>query len=596
MIFFLPVSALQDPQVLSLHIDARQANRGVIHVEETIPTKAGKVAFYFPKWIPGEHSPTGTIQALTNLHFRGDKGDLSWRRDPVDMFKFWVNVPSGQASVSVSFDNLTEPFDTYAENFARIKFTRLAMSPVMDSDKVFVRPTLVPPDGWQIRTALVAPAGSGNGIHFQPVSFRDLLDSPILIGKFVQTVNLGSIHGSAMRFNVFADDNSKLPDSVTSSLKNIPGEYEAVFGSRHFRHYDFLVTRSNQGGWDGLEHIESSEDGTGLDDYKDDPVGFGYLFAHECFHSWNGKYRRPAGLTTADFLQPMKGELLWVYEGLTQYYGFVMAARLGLISKDDLADVIAGYYNMLDTEPARRWQSVADSAIGAQLSYHRPDKWTRSARRPDFYFETLLVWLEADCLIRKGTGGKKSLDDFCCLFAGNNTNAPAVKPYDAEEIYKLLGEVYTYDWRKFFDARLYSVTPHAPSNGIAMAGYAMTYNSTPNAFKNNFVIGSFLFARCGITVDNDGNVVDLDPSGPAFKAGLSIGDSITKVAGDKFSYDAFAQAVTGSTGAVTVSAKRNDQERSITIKCKGGAIIPHLKRTDGPDLLARIASPKAKRS
>ncbi len=580
-----------DP-VLKLSVDARESTRGVIHVREQVPVQPGRIAIYYPKWIPGQHSASGTIESVTSLHFTAAGKELTWRRDPVDMYTFWVSIPKGSSLLNISFDWLSTPGNNFAPSFARLKFTDLAMSPVGPSQKIFVQPSVTFPTGWKWSGALEEKTSSGGRVDFKTVSFRDLLDSPLLAGQYLQRIKLGEIEGAPVRYNVFADNDSLLPEATVGALKHIPAQFAALFGSKHFRHYDFLSTRSNFGGWDGLEHHESSEDGTGLQDFQDDPVGFGYLFTHEFFHSWNGKFRRPAGLATPDFLQPMKGELLWVYEGLTQYYGFVMAARCGLITKDQLGDVLAGYYLMLDTEPARKWRSVADSAVAAQLTYHTPDKWTRSIRRPDFYFEGMLVWLEADCLIRSGTKGERSLDDFCRAFATGSTSLPVVKPYSAEEVYGTLNHIYPYDWRTFFEKRLYDVTPRAPKLGIEMAGYEVAFSSDQNWFRNGWVIGSYAFARCGMSVSADGEVVDLDLKGNAYVAGLNIGDRLTQINGQPFSPEDFHSQLAKSTGVLKLLVNTSGEVRQVELKCRGGAIYPHLKRTAKPDILLKIASPR----
>ncbi len=589
---FLPCAiALAQTPAIHLHVDAREVTRGVIRVHETIPASTqagGKISLYFPKWIPGEHSPSGPLPSLIKLRFTADGKELTWRRDPVEMFKFVVDLPRSATHLDADFVNVTERFDTFTNEFARIKWNRLILSPVKPSNAVLVETELTPPQGWQV--ACVLPTDrQGDSFHISSTNLTTVIDSPALIGHYRHRLELGAIEGSPMTLEVFTDsDVDLLPDNIKAAAKNIPAEFAALCGSRHFRRYNFLLTISDNGGWDGLEHHECSEDGLGVDQPKNDPVMSGYLLAHEFFHSWNGKFRRPRGLATPDYLAPMQGELLWVYEGLTQYYGFVVAARCGLITQEMLQDVIAGYWNLLANEPGRRWRSVADTAVSAQLTYRTPEAYMREIRRPDFYFEGLLIWLEADCLIRKGTNGQKSLDDFCRSFFSGSTGAPVVKPYDAAEVYAALNHVYPYDWKSFFQQRIYSLVPTLPLDGIRLAGYDVVRSDAPNWFKNEHVVAAFTYARTGFTVHDDGVVADIAVDGDAYKRGLALGDKIVKVNGKAFTPDEFKLALTSSAGTLGIEVEGG---KKLDLPCLGGPLMPHLKRTGGQDLISAIAAP-----
>jgi predicted metalloprotease with PDZ domain len=589
MVFLLPM--LQG-SVIDLFVDASQVTRGVIHVREVIPAGSGRVALYLPKWIPGQHSPGGVIQSMTQLEFRVGGRLLSWRRDPVEMFRFWVDVPPGASQIEARFTNLTTPGDTFTPTLARIDWDRLVLSPDGPSNNIRFRPTLSLPDGWKREGALYRNGGAGA----PEVSMTELLDSPVLAGKNETSYDLGMLKGRPVRFHVFSDAaKPNIPEATARVLPNITREYEALFQSRHFRHYDFLTSLSDVGAFAGLEHHESSEDGLGSDQLVSDPVLSGYIFTHEFFHSWNGKYRRPKGLATADYLQPMQGELLWVYEGLTQYYGFLMAARCGLITKDMLGDVIAGYWNLLNSEPGRRWRSVADTAVSAQLTYNTPENYMRELRRPDFYFEGVIFWLEADCIIRNGTNGQRSLDDFCRIFYGGISDQPMVKPFEASEVYDTLNRVYRYHWAGFFQKRVYETSPNLSLDAIHLAGYDVVYTDEDSTFKNQQAVSSFTYARSGLVLGGDGTVTDIDIDGEPYKHGISLGEKVAAVNGAAYSPKAFREALTKATGTLTLKVGEGESARDVSFPCPGGPIIPHLKRAaQGPDLLAAIAAPRAR--
>lgn len=576
---------------IDLQVDARDANRGVIRVTERIPVNGRRLDLYLPKWIPGDHSPDGPIQSLTNLQFRANGQTLIWRRDPVEMYRFSIDVPAGSAMVEASFTNLSAPGDTYTTNMARVKWGSLALSPIAPARSIRFKATLRVPAGWGATTALSGTATAADTLSYPVVDFAELQDSPVLTAKNLRVSPLGTVLGAPVRLVTASEDaNFAWPEATERGFHQIPLQFETMLRSRHFRHYDFLVGLT--GASAGLEHHESSEDDLGANDPQENPINVGMILTHEMFHSWNGKFRRPAGLATPDFLQPMHGELLWVYEGLTQYYGYILGARCGLLKQQELGDAIAGYYNYLASSPGRRWRSVADTAVSAQLTFGVPPEWLRSNRRTDFYYEGMLTWLEADCLIRRNTKGRQSLDDFCRVFLGGGTNEPVVVPYSADDVYAALKRIYPYDWKQFFQDRLYRVDQGAPGAGIRSAGYEVYYSNEPSKVLSPWVVGSFSYRVCGMSAGSDGSVTDLDLDGPGFKSGINIGDTIEQINGKPYSLELLHRALAETTGDIVLQLKTGTK---IRLANSPDPAIPHLRRAPGTvDVMASITAPLAR--
>ena len=193
------------------------------------------------------------------------------------------------------------------------------------------------------------------------------------------------------------------------------------------------------------------------------------LLPHEFFHSWNGKYRRPAGLATPNYQEPMKGDLLWIYEGLTQYYGVMLAARSGVWKPDDCANIGGHLCDFKRTARKNLARPGGHGDFGATVCTARPAgaSWRRGV---DYYDESELLWLEADTLIREKTGGKKSLDDFCGNFMEEKERVK-VLPYTLEDVVAAMNSIAANEWKKFFEDRIHSHGPGAPLGGIENSGW-----------------------------------------------------------------------------------------------------------------------------
>ena len=602
VLFFTSVSALGQ---MTLSVDATEAARNLIHSRLTIPVKPGPLTLFYPKWIPGEHSPTGPINDLMGLKLSAGGKPIAWRRDDVEMFAFHCDIPPGVNVLDVAFDDVSQPETTASAKFARIKWNRLLVYVQgMSSDSITVKTSLKLPARWHFASALPLVSERNDELQFKEVSLTQLVDSPAIIGANFRKLPLSS-SGTMHELDIMADTTTALelkPETLTG-LKAMVQEAYALFGARHYRSYQFLVTLSDHGGSEGLEHHESSEDGVGERAFTEELelLDFAELMGHEYAHSWNGKYRRPAGLATPDFEQPMKGELLWVYEGLTQYLGKVLPARSGLWSADDFREAMAAVAAEMDNQSGRQWRPLVDTAIAVQWGYPSPRAWMNYRRRVDYYDEGSLIWLDADVLIRMRSNGKLSLDDFCRRFHGGQDTAPAVKPYTFDDIVNTLNEVMPYDWRSFLNERVNAVNPHAPVGGITNGGWKIVYTDKPNTeirIADHGRKSVDVSYSLGMLLKEDGNVMDVNPNLAAFKAGIAPGMKIVSINGRGWSTDVLHEAIASSktsTTPIEFVVENGSFQETYKVNYHGGERYPHLER-DGtkPDVLGEVIKSRAR--
>lgn len=597
---------------IRLDLDARAVGRHVLHARLSIPAKPGPLSLFYPKWIPGEHMPSGPLQDLVGLHFRANGKELSWRRDDVEMFEFHLSVPQGASSVDVELDFLTPSGGSFSggpsatPDLGLLSWNTVLLYPKgAASDALQVEAKLALPEGWSFGTALPIASQNGASVSFKPASLTTLVDSPVLAGHHFRKVDLGEDMGRAHSLDIAADSEAALaitPDTV-QHYKNLVKESGALFGARHYRHYDFLLTLSDATAHFGLEHHESSDDRVGERTLVDPSMlkaGSG-LLPHEMVHSWNGKFRRPTGLATGNYDDPMKGELLWVYEGLTQYLGFVLTARDGEWTAQDARDHVAATAAYLDNRPGRAWRPLEDTGVEAQILYASPGQWSSWRRSVDFYDEGLLIWLDADTLIREKSNGTKSLDDFCKLFHGAPSTDPMVKPYTFDDVAKTLNQVVAHDWAGFLHQRVSEVRPHAPLDGLARGGWKVAFTEEPTGLEQAQEAadrGTDFSHSLGFSLGKDGSVGDVIPGSPAFQAGAIPGMKLMAVNGGVYSTQALRDALKAgkdSKEPLQLTVKDANSVHILAIDYHGGERHPHLERVEGsPDRLSEILSPKAK--
>ncbi|HEY2955758.1 MAG TPA: M61 family peptidase [Candidatus Eisenbacteria bacterium] len=596
---------------IALAVDASEAPRKILHARMTVPVKPGPLALCYPKWIPGEHGPTGPLTDVAGLHLTAGGKPLRWERDLVDMHTVRCEVPAGVATLDVAFDFISpsnpEGYSSAAsctEKLMVLSWNQVLLYPAgLRTDDLTFAASVKLPAGWQYGTALPVRREGAGQIQFAPASLTTLVDSPVLAGLYFRRVDLAPGATPHQYLDMAADSREALAmsDDQVAKHRRLVNEAYALFGARHFREYHFLLTLSDHVAHFGLEHHESSDDRVDERMWLDDDLraAASGLMSHELVHSWNGKYRRPADLATPDYQQPMKDDLLWVYEGLTQYLGYVLAGRSGLRSPQQDSDNLALVAASLDNRPGRTWRPLIDTAVEAQLLYEASRMWESWRRGTDFYNEGLLIWLEADVLIRQQTRGAKSLDDFCRRFHGGASGAPKVVPYTFDDVVSTMNLIAPYDWRTFFTTRLESLSPHAPTGGITEGGWRMAWgDSVPGLLRSMESARKYvdLTYSIGMRVrKEDGVIEDVIPGSPCAAAGVAPGMKLVAANGRKWSKDVLRAAVRATKGSrepLELLTDNGEFFRTFRVDYHGGERYPRLERAPGkPDLVTAILKP-----
>jgi predicted metalloprotease with PDZ domain len=598
--------------LIKVSVDATQAPRKIFHARLEIPATPGTLTLYYPKWIPGEHGPTGPIQDLTGLKFTANGQTLKWRRDLVDGWTFHVEVPVGVSQIEAVLD-FVAPVSTESgeytagasatDKMAIISWNTLVLYPAgWTSDQLTYEADLRVPGDWKFATSLpVAQEMADNvhqyrQIHFKPISLTMLVDSPIATGEYQRVVPLAE--NPHQELDVTADSAAALdaPDDYLQHFKTLPDQAYKLFGARHFSRYHFLYSLSDHVAHFGLEHHESDDSREG-ERYLIDPelrlAGAG-LLTHEYVHSWNGKYRRPADLATPDYEQPMQDDLLWVYEGLTDYLGNLLAARSGVRTPEQHRDELARIAATLDYRSGRKWRNLQDTADGVPTMQDAPNDWEDWRRPLDYYEEDDLTWLWADTIIRRETHGQKSLDDFCHLFHGGASGHPELKTYTFDDIVNSLNQVAPYDWRSFWTDRLTNHGPGAPLGGIENSGWKLVYDGNPSdvlrAWERSHAEINVLYS-IGIMLEESGKIIDTVEGLPAAKAGIGPGMKIVAVNGRRYTTAVFFDALRATAKSVPMEllVENTDYFKTYKLDYFGGEKYPHLVRNESkPDMLSEI--------
>jgi predicted metalloprotease with PDZ domain len=608
---FAPLAIAQD-NTIHVSVDLTDAPHRIFHTHLVIPAKPGPMTLLYPEWIPGEHGPTGPVIDTVGFKITANGQPVEWRRDSVNMYAYHVTVPAGASALDVVFDQISPPdtagFSSGASattELAVLNWNQLLLYPEgTPSDQLRYQANLRVPNSWRFGTALPIAHESANEIEFQPSSLTTLVDSPVSTGKHYRTVELGT-DGSIVHYLHLAGDSDRSieisPEQV-EHLKNLVKETGALFGSRHYRSYHFLYTLSDHVASFGLEHHESSDDRVNERGLVDEVSAKAHadLLPHEFVHSWNGKYRRPAGLATPDYSEPMKGDLLWVYEGLTEYLGKILTPRSGMYSAAEFRDQLAMIAAEYDNRSGRKWRPLEDTAIAAQLLYDARDDYADYRRGVDYYDEGVLIWLEADVTIRNLSNGAKSLNDFCRTFHGGPGGAPALKPYTFDDVVAGLNAVQPFDWAGFLRTRVQHIQPRAPLGGIENGGWKLIYNSTKSDifrdFEDDHKHFDFSYS-IGLIVKDEGVVQDVIYGGAAQKAGITPNDKLVAVNNRQFNSNALHEAIekAAAGGDPIELLVRNGEYYSVhRIDYRGGERYPHLERDESkPDILTKIILPLA---
>jgi predicted metalloprotease with PDZ domain len=589
--------------VISLSVDASDSVRGIFHVHETIPAEANHpLTLLYPKWLPGHHSPGGPIAALAGIEFSAGGHSLAWKRDPVDVFAFHVDVPEGASNIDAQFQYLA-PTDgaqgriSTTPEMTDVEWNTVALYPAgYYVRRINVDASVKLPDGWKAGTALEIASHDGGTIHFNRVTFDTLMDSPLYAGKYFRVETLAP----GVRLNVVADLPEQL-DATEEQLqphRNLVTQAVKLFGAQHYDHYDFLLALSSRQGGVGLEHHRSSENGVAggyFAEWKDNMPSRS-LLPHEYTHSWNGKFRRAADLWTPDYREPMRDSLLWVYEGQTQFWGYVLASRSGLQTKEETLGALAGLAARLDNDAGRKWRPLEDTTDDPIIAERRPKGWRSWQRSEDYYNEGLLVWLDADSLIRERSHGARSLDDFARAFFGVRDRDWGELTYTFDDVVYTLNEVEPYDWAAFLRARLDNVSNHAPLDGFTRSGYQLIYTNTPTEwFKANEKLRKTtdLMYSGGFMLGKEGEIVEVAWDSPAFNAGLTVGGRLIAVNGRALDTDALKTAIKAKKSPLSLLLKTGDVYHTVELNYDGGLRYPRFEKIGtGSGLLDALLAPR----
>jgi predicted metalloprotease with PDZ domain len=595
-------------QSIQLHVDLTDAPRNIYHAQLSIPAKAGVMTLVFPKWIPGNHRPSGPIAALTGIRMEAAGKPVAWQRDGVDMYAFHVTVPEASHEVNVSLDAITSNDSAggggpaASSNLLDLNWNAVVLYPQgADSDKVEFVPSVKLPAGWKFATALVPAHVSGDEVEFSPVSLTTLVDSPLIAGVHLRRIDL-TTDSPAHEMDLVADSEADLamkPEDL-AAYRKLVAETVALFGARHYRQYHFLYTLSDLAGGHGLEHHESNDSAAAERTLLDPDLHMLYasLLPHEFAHSWNGKYRRPAGLATRNYQEPMIGDLLWVYEGLTDYLGNLLAGRSGLLSPEQYREQLASTAASLDHRSGRTWRPLEDTARSVQFLRTLGSQWSSWRRSLDYYPEGDLIWLEVDAIIRQQTHGQRSLDDFCRGFYGGQSGPPMMVPYTFEDVVRALNEIVPYDWASLLRERVGATSTRAPLGGIEREGWKLVYNDQPNAFtKAVEKIAKFsdFSYSLGFTVAEDGKLDDVIVGSPAYQSGIGPGMKLIAVNGRKWKppvlHDAL-KAAQGTSAPIELLVENAQFFQTYFVPYPEGEKNPHLERVSTqPDLLNELLRP-----
>jgi predicted metalloprotease with PDZ domain len=587
------------PGTMTLDIDATNTQQGIFRVKQTIPVaKSGPMALLFPKWLPGKHGPRGEIEKLAGLQISANGKRIPWTRDAVDVFAFHIDVPSGakQLDLQFQFISATRPDQgriVMTPNLMSLQFNSMSLYPAgYFVRRIPVQARVKYPEGWSAASGLPSKA-VGSTYTYEKTSYDTLVDSPVVAGRYYRAFPLSD----RVTLDVFADTPEELeakPEQIEAH-KRLVQQAIKTMGTQQYDQYRFLLSISEELGGIGLEHHRSSENGVqpGYFTKWDEGPGSRNLLPHEYTHSWDGKFRRGAELWAPDYRTPTRGESLWVYEGQTQFWGYVFQARSGLISKEDTLEAYASILASLDNRPAREWRPLIDTTNDPVITARAPKGWVSWQRSEDYYNEGLLVWMEVDSILRERSGGTRSIDDFARRFFGLRDGDYGEVTYTFDDVVNTLNAIQPYDWRALLNERLHGVSKRAPAGGFERNGYKLVYTDQPN--KAGRGPTTDLAYSLGLTLGRSG-ITSVAWDSPAFNAGIDLGDEIVAVNGRGYTSERLVAAVKEaktSKDPIKLMLKSGDRYREVAIDYHGGLRYPHLVKTaSGEAGLDKLLQPR----
>ncbi len=595
---------------LTVRVDAREVARKHVHTALSLAARPGPLTLVFPEWIPGEHGPTGPIDTLVGMVIRANGQTLTWQRDPTDVFAVNVVVPVGATRVEVELESGL-PVDegsftagpTSSAQLAVISWNQFVLLPKgVDADTITTEASVLAPRDWQLACALDLQAQADGSTRLEGTTLARLIDSPLQLGRYVKRVELsGSAPLPQLRhvIAIAADSEAALtvPDEFAKGYQRLVAQAGMLFGSRMYRHYTWLLSLSDHVAHFGLEHHESSDDRV-VEDSLSEPAyreRVAELLAHEYVHSWNGKYRRPAGLLSPDYNKDMDGSLLWVYEGMTQFWGEVLPVRSGMVAPQAYREVLASKAGDFDLQVGNHWRPLADTAVAAQLLYDAPGAWANSRRGTDFYEASEFLWLNVDAELRVRSGGKASLDDFVRRFYAGTSGQPALKPFVEEDVYAALASVAPADWRAIIRHHLDSTGPQALLDGLRSTGWQLTYTAQKNSYlelRQKRTKSTMRDWSIGFTLDRNATIVDTVEDRAAARAGAGPGMRLVAVNGRSYTAEVLDAAIAAAQVThrpIELMVENDDFFRTLSVPYYEGPRWPHLTQIPArPDQLAAV--------
>jgi predicted metalloprotease with PDZ domain len=590
-------------ETIPVTVDATKTQQKILRAHEVIPVQPGPLTLYYPKWIPGAHGPDGPITSLSGLKFEAAGKAIPWQRDLLDVFTFHLEIPAGVSQLDASYDFIEPDGGSATDKLMVLEWNEVVLYPAgVPAQQLNYEAKLLLPDGWKFGTSLPVESQSGNQVSFKPISLDMLVDSPVISGEYYRVIDITPpdepIHHE---IDMAADSEAALKMSPENQKEmiNLVAESGKLFGTRHYRDYHFLLALSDHVAHFGLEHHESNDSRLPERALLQPSSGMflGGLLAHEFVHSWNGKFRRPADLTTPDYEKPMETDLLWGYEGLTDYLGPMLAARSGLWTPEQYHEYLASIAAQLGPgRPGRTWRPLLDTAIGEPGMGFGRGGWMSWRRGTDYYDEGDLLWLEVATILHRESHGQKSIDDFCQAFHGGPNQGAEVKTYTFDELVSALNAVAPYDWAAFFHARLDSTSADAPVGGIENGGWKVIFNGEPSKLEGRRANPGDLYS-IGLQLGHDGTVNDAIVGSPAFQAGISSGMKVIGVNGRLYSQELLQDAIKAAKDTsqpISLLVVVDDYLRTCAIDYHGGERYPHLVRDAAqPDYLDELIKPRA---
>ncbi len=600
---------------LTVRIDARDVARRHLQTHETLAVKPGPLVLVYPKWIPAEHAPAGPLDTIIGLEITANGQRLAWHRDPYEMYALSVTVPRGVDHLDIALESGLPAdgggFSGSPDSTARLGIIRwnqyVFLPKGRDAASITASGSLAMPAGWSVACALDSHAQADGALEFEPVSLAQLIDSPVQLGQFMRRVELpGSAPHPDIRHAIsIAGDTAaatEVPADFAQGYGRLVAEAGALFASRHYRHYTWLLSLSDHIAHFGEEHHESSDDRMSEDALEQEAGRklVAGLLGHEYVHSWNGKFRRPQGLLSPDYLKPMDGSLLWVYEGLTQFWGNVLPTRAGLLKPEEYRDLIAMSAGHFDISTGPRWRPVADTAVEAQVLYDAPRGWSSARRGVDFYEASVFLWLEVDSQLRAHSGGKAALDDFMRRFYSGDDGKPEVKPYVEADVYAALSAIAPADWQGIIRKHLDVPNTSALLNAIKQSGWQLSYSGEKNTYLELAKTIRKVTDRewsIGLLLNEKGVISDVIEQRAAALAGAAPGMTLVAVNGKKYTPDILDAAIIEAQSTrkpIELLVENADYYRTLSVAYFDGPRYPHLTRLEGvPDTLTEVLKARA---